>query len=115
MPYKDPEKQKRYLRQHHSNNPEKYAASRKNYRIQLRDDIAAVKETRGRMDCKQPYPYFVLDFDHREGVEKLNKVQALIRSARREIVLAEIEKCDVVCANCHRIRTHERQQQVYGS
>jgi len=27
-------------------------------------------------------------------------------------LLEEIEKCDVVCANCHRIRTVERLEEV---
>lgn len=53
-----------------------------------------------------------MDFDHRPGVEKKFKIAAWLarNSAKtdRSEVEAEIAKCDVVCANCHRIRTQMR-------
>jgi GNAT superfamily N-acetyltransferase len=51
----------------------------------------------------------VLDFDHRDGVEKTAEVMKLVKAAyswRR--VSAEIAKCDVRCRNCHAIVTYER-------
>ena len=58
-------------------------------------------------DCGIQYPYYVMDFDHREGLQKnfsLSRVEGVtLRTIQREI-----EKCDVVCANCHRERTHQR-------
>jgi len=56
-------------------------------------------------DCGQIYPACVMDFDHRPGEEKLFRVAGMV-TRRRELVEAEIEKCDIVCSNCHRIRTH---------
>jgi hypothetical protein len=53
-----------------------------------------------------------MDFDHREGEEKLFAVSAggnKVRLSQSQL-LAEIAKCDVVCANCHRERTHRRKQ-----
>jgi hypothetical protein len=51
----------------------------------------------------------VLEFDHREEDEKAAGVGALVTHlAAWSRVLAEIEKCDVRCANCHRRRTAER-------
>jgi hypothetical protein len=51
----------------------------------------------------------VLEFDHREGSDKIADVAALVSHlAKWSRVLAEIEKCDVRCANCHRRRTAER-------
>lgn len=47
-----------------------------------------------------------MDFDHREPANKLFRVtegRAMLMSRNR--LLAEISKCDVVCANCHRLRT----------
>ncbi len=61
-------------------------------------------------DCGIQYPFYVMDFDHREGVTKefaLNSVTRLTREA----ILREIAKCDVVCSNCHRERTHQRRLQ----
>jgi hypothetical protein len=53
----------------------------------------------------------VMDFDHREGEKKLSNVADLNFHRRTSLrkLLAEIAKCDVVCANCHRERTHQRQ------
>ena len=60
------------------------------------------------MDCGQKYPSYVMDFDHRPGTEKKFGLKNMgARSV--ETILAEVAKCDLVCANCHRERTHQRQ------
>jgi len=50
-----------------------------------------------------------MDFDHRPGEEKLFllKVSKMV-TYKLETVLLEIAKCDLVCANCHRMRTQRR-------
>lgn len=51
----------------------------------------------------------VLDFDHRDGSEKLAEVMKLAKAAYSwERVAAEIAKCDVRCRNCHAKVTYER-------
>ena len=57
-------------------------------------------------NCDNRYPYYVMDFDHRDPAEKSFDL-ARGKYGRLDAVIAEIEKCDVVCANCHRIRTHK--------
>lgn len=78
-------------------------------RARLREMSERAKQERWMrcVDCGLQYPAYVLDWDHRPGEEKVASVAYL---ARRSIALfeAEIAKCDLVCANCHRIRTHER-------
>lgn len=59
-------------------------------------------------DCLRTYPPYVMDFDHRPGETKLFEISKGYRRNARVTVLAEIAKCDLVCANCHRIRTHNR-------
>lgn len=49
----------------------------------------------------------VLEFDHLR--DKTGNVGRTINSHSWEKILAEIGKCDVVCANCHRRRTYRRQ------
>jgi hypothetical protein len=49
-----------------------------------------------------------MDFDHREGEKKLFGLNSVTRRTI-PVILREIQKCDVVCANCHRERTHQRQ------
>lgn len=49
-----------------------------------------------------------LDFDHVRG-KKQDSVSSLVRSVCSLTTLQkEIAKCEVVCSNCHRIRTYER-------
>ena len=58
-------------------------------------------------DCGQTFPPYVMQFDHRVGEEKLFNVgNGTMRN--KEKLLAEIKKCDIVCANCHFIRTYTR-------
>ncbi len=57
------------------------------------------------MDCGGAFPPYVMDFDHRDPATKYRPVSQL--TGRNEAtILAEIDKCDLVCANCHRIRTY---------
>lgn len=50
----------------------------------------------------------VLDFDHRDGVEKVGNISEMIHRSSLKSIVLEIRKCDVRCANCHRIRTGEQ-------
>src|SRR5438552_6827616 len=60
--------------------------------------------THACVDCGESDP-IVLEFDHRELRAKLNAVSRLVHMSTLNAVRAEIEKCDVRCGNCHRIRT----------
>jgi hypothetical protein len=47
-----------------------------------------------------------LEFDHRDPAEKRYNVAAMVELQKSWVeILSEIEKCDIRCANCHRIRT----------
>jgi hypothetical protein len=83
-------------------------------RINIKDRYAefarrlnAIKMDRGCADCGYRSHPAALDFDHLPGFEKRF---GLARAAwfKWDDVLMEIAKCEVVCANCHRIRTAER-------
>jgi hypothetical protein len=63
------------------------------------------------VDCGEA-DIVVLDFDH-VGDEKNHNVGYLITSGTMERVRAEIELCEVVCANCHRRRTASRAERWY--
>lgn len=58
-------------------------------------------------DCKQRYHPVSMDFDHRPGTKKLTRYSGFVAMSRKRI-LKEIRKCDLVCANCHRIRSYVR-------
>ncbi len=57
------------------------------------------------VDCGEPDP-IVLEFDHLR--DKRFNIGAKLATHPWPAILAEIEKCDVVCANCHRRRTARR-------
>ena len=49
-----------------------------------------------------------MDFDHRLGEVKSFVISYAPGRHSLEAITAEIAKCDVVCANCHRLRTRDR-------
>jgi len=70
----------------------------KNYKINL-----------GCADCGYNKHPNSLDFDHLDD-KKFNIGTSISR--KLETILEEIEKCEVVCSNCHRIRTATRRLKV---
>jgi hypothetical protein len=56
------------------------------------------------VDCHKKFPPCVMDFDHVRGKKLFQISHALSYTWSR--VKKELRKCDLVCANCHRIRTH---------
>ena len=72
--------------------------------------IAMLKLERGCEDLRcvgHPDNPEALDFDHISGQKSAN-ISRLARGAGWTQLLDEIDKCEVVCANCHRVRTAER-------
>jgi hypothetical protein len=70
--------------------------------------LRSLKQGRACTDCGQVFPPEVMQWDHKPGFEKLLDLSAAYGSWSREDVLAEIAKCDLVCTNCHVIRTFTR-------
>lgn len=66
--------------------------------------LDAVKLARGCTDCGYREHAIALDFDHVRG----KKLRNLSQCRTMKTVKVEIEKCEVRCANCHRIKTWER-------
>lgn len=61
----------------------------------------------GCVDCGYNAHPHALDFDHIRGSEKLFAVSQM-QGYPWHVVLEEMSKCEVVCANCHRVRTAQR-------
>lgn len=61
------------------------------------------------IDCKQQYSPWIMQFDHRNPLEKKYTIADLLNRMRSmHLIVEEIAKCDVVCANCHAERTHKQ-------
>lgn len=62
-------------------------------------------------DCEKNFPYYCMDFDHLDGsVKKLN-IKEIKSSPSKKHILEEVAKCELVCVNCHRLRTVKRIQE----
>lgn len=71
--------------------------------------IQAQKRGKVCTDCKNTWPYFILEFDHRDPDTKKFTIGNMVNSHWKESdwgeILEEIAKCDLVCKNCHAIRS----------
>lgn len=86
----------------------KYAFARRKHLASYVQWFDSFKE-KPCMDCGCRFPTHVMDFDHRDPKEKRYHMASLRRALpSRKRALIEMEKCDLVCANCHRVRTHKR-------
>ena len=66
-------------------------------------------------DCGIKYPHYVMDFDHIESKKKEFGIAEMRRRRMSfEKIKKEIEKCDLVCSNCHRERTNKRNPSRYS-
>ena len=58
-------------------------------------------------DCGNTFPSAAMDFDHRDPATKEFEIGDMAAcTSSWERLMAEIDKCDLVCSNCHRIRTY---------
>jgi len=75
-------------------------------------EIHEYQLSKGCVDCGYKKHSAALEFDHMPGTKKVFNIGEKIGSYSRDIIWAEIQKCEVVCANCHAIRTVNRRKQV---
>ena len=97
---KNKEKRKNYLKEWNKLNRDKQSDYHKREYDKIRKIIEKAKD-KPCIDCNIKYPYYVMDFHHVKGKKLINI--GLSRSMKKTI--KEIEKCVVICSNCHRIRT----------
>lgn len=96
------QKQQKYQR-------EWYKRNKKTQKVWIRKRLIELsiwfRELKSRLTCircGENHPA-TLDFHHRDPSSKVAAVSEGVRDGwKRERILAEIEKCDVLCANCHR-------------
>ncbi|HET9946317.1 MAG TPA: hypothetical protein VFR56_11760 [Actinomycetes bacterium] len=74
----------------------------------LHEQLAAYLRQHPCVDCGET-DIRCLEFDHRDRSTKSAEISRLVAGAFAwEVLLREIEKCDVRCANCHRRRTADQ-------
>jgi len=82
------------------------------FRLRISEFIRSLKNGKSCVDCQEQHPYWRLYFDHREN----KSINISLISSRKhwcdKRILQEIAKCDLVCANCHRLRTISKGQHL---
>ena len=95
---------KYYAKTKNVHNPSRYE-NRRRHNAEVRDYILSVKDNKPCTDCGISYRYWQMDFDHLENKEFNIGTE---RGKKLDRIKKEIAKCELVCSNCHRTRTHER-------
>ena len=112
MPYKDLNKKrenhKKYMKEvWYPKNKKKHIGYITNIKKKIGKYVLDYKKVSKCLDCGfmgDIYPE-VLDFDHVNGGKEFNISEFRKYTSGFNKVKTEISKCEIVCANCHRIRT----------
>ncbi len=93
---------------YYENNREKYIAgvmlSKTARREEARRYVNDYLSTHACVDCGES-DSIVLEFDHVRGQKREAIANLIINGSSIEVLQTEIDKCEVVCSNCHRRRT----------
>ena len=71
--------------------------------------LRTLKEGKPCEDCGLTFPHFVLDWHHRNPLDKEFEIANGGLSKGRQTILSEIAKCSLLCANCHRVREYSKE------
>lgn len=85
-----------------------HATRRETYRQKYTARRAFIDALKAKpcVECGRSFPPCVMDFHHRNpNDKKLTIARAVVRFVNLDRILAEIAKCDLLCSNCHRIKT----------
>jgi len=82
------------------------------YKRQARDRnkeyIRQIKEKNPCTDCGEFYHYSQMDFDHVQGKKRHTLSRYANSAVSIKTIKDELNKCELVCSNCHRFRTWSR-------
>jgi endonuclease I len=110
MPYKDPEQRKAYhkeqSRKHYEANREEIIAKAQAKKKKFRAQWIKHKATLSCTKCGFSHSA-ALDFHHVDPAEKEGNIHRLLSNGQFKKLEEELEKCIVLCANCHRIHHYE--------
>lgn len=110
MPYKDASVRKlkhaEYSRKHYEENRQELIDKAVVRRRLLREKWYAFKLTLKCTTCGFSHPA-ALDFHHKDPSKKEAHIHRLLKNGLNSKLQKELEKCIVLCANCHRIHHYE--------
>ena len=82
----------------------------KKRRAQLKSMVNEIKSS-GCVDCGGIFHPVAMDFDHVRGTKKHTISWMVYHNTGWDKIQKEIDKCEIRCSNCHRIKTYEEQLQ----
>jgi len=113
MPYKDPKikklKAKIYSRRHYEANTEEVKKRTSDKKKEERKKWDAFKRTLKCTKCGFSHPA-ALDFHHTDPTKKDGIVSKFNKNGQYKKAMKEIEKCIVLCSNCHRVHHYEEKK-----
>jgi|WetSurMetagenome_2_1015567.scaffolds.fasta_scaffold896602_1 hypothetical protein len=93
---------------HYRENKESYRNRNSIRKQALREHVRSMKEGKPCTDCGGVFPWYVMEFDH-TGNDKFASIGNMVSNLRSVAMIdTEINKCELVCSNCHAIRTYSR-------
>ena len=105
MPYKDRNKQKEYQQKHHQRTKKKKRKQQNQLKDKRQHFVLEEMQRRGGKCAKCGFSDIrALDWHHLDPDEKVNSISEMIRDrGSMDKLQAELDKCELICANCHRI------------
>jgi hypothetical protein len=97
-----------YDHDYHARNRERRRQQVKERRRRLHAWNNELKSSMPCADCGQFFPPVAMTWDHLPGSEKITEVSNLVRAGKTLQARKEVEKCELVCANCHAVRSYDR-------
>lgn len=104
MPYKDPIKQREAQHRHYIDNKENYRKASLKSKPKFKKTRALwMQDIKSKFSCKKCGENRIpcLDFHHRNPKKKELNIGVMVWHTSKQRILDEIDKCDVLCRNCH--------------
>jgi hypothetical protein len=99
---------RKYQHEHYTQNKEQYVRRAIGFNgkqaTQNKLNLVELLEKNRCADCGNT-DIRVLEFDHKLPDAKVENISTMIYRYKWDVILEEISKCDIRCANCHRIKT----------
>ena len=120
MPHKDPEKKREYHNRYYKevwypkHKQDHAERGRKSKRKRAQENRSFINSLKKECLICMESDFVCLGFHHRDSFDKNRSISQMVqRGNSLDMILKEIEKCDVLCANCH-MKIHRKEIMTLG-
>lgn len=93
---------------------ERHEAQRKTSRARALKQAAIQAFGNKCSGCGETFPPAIYEFHHAGVDDKANHLSPMFRDSKVDKIAAELAKCSMLCANCHRAVHDDAQQGGFG-